>query len=132
MADFALLQRLCALCGISGREDAVRNAVIEEIAPHCAYSVDALGSVIAEKKGKKRPVRKLMICAHMDEVGMMVTSITGGGLLRFATVGGIDEKVLAGISVEIGDRAVPGVIAVKPIHLCEKDARFRLHPGKST
>lgn len=55
----------------------MRNAVIEEIAPHCAYWVDALGSVIAEKKGKKRPVRKLMICAHMDEVGMMVTSITG-------------------------------------------------------
>ncbi|MGI6261237.1 MAG: M42 family metallopeptidase [Acutalibacteraceae bacterium] len=121
MGDFALLQRLCALRGVSGREDEVRTEILKEIPSGCFVSIDPLGSVIVEKKGRKRPARKLMICAHMDEVGLIVTSVTGDGLLRFATVGGIDEKVLAGIRVEIGDCAVPGVIAVKPIHLCEKD-----------
>ena len=121
MADFALLQRLCSLRGISGREDEVRKAILQEIPSGCNVSVDPLGSVIVEKTGRNRPARKLMICAHMDEVGLIVTSVTEGGLLRFTTVGGIDEKVLAGIRVEIGDGAVPGVIAVKPIHLCEKD-----------
>lgn len=121
MGDFGLLQRLCDLRGISGREEKVRKEILKEIPSDCSVSVDPLGSVIVEKKGRKRPACKLMICAHMDEVGLVVTSVTGDGLLRFATVGGIDEKVLAGIRVEVGDRAIPGVIAVKPIHLCEKD-----------
>ena len=121
MADYALLEKLCSLPGISGREDAVREAIIAEIAPYCEYTVDALGSVIAEKKGKQRAARKLMICAHTDEVGLIVTSITSSGMLRFTTVGGIDEKMLAGIRVEVGENAVPGVITVKPIHLCSKE-----------
>lgn len=119
MADFELLRRLCALNGISGREDRVRDEILAEIRPYCkSVTVDPLGSIIAEKEGCRRPVRRLMLDAHMDEVGLIVTYISDDGQLHFESVGGIDEKVLAGIPVRVGDRLLPGVIGVKPVHLC--------------
>lgn len=132
MADFELVRRLCELDGISGREDAVRKVILEEITPYCeSVTVTPLGSIIAEKKGKKRPVRKVMLDAHMDEVGLMVTYISEDGLLHFETVGGIDEKVLAGIPVRVGNCGVPGVIGIKPIHLCSNEEAGRAVPQKN-
>ncbi len=129
MPDFALLEKLCLATGVSGREEDVRALILEEVAS-CTDSceTDALGNLIVFKRGAKRPAKKLMLSAHMDEVGFIVTGATGEGLLRFATVGGIDEKVLCGKSVTVGDRKLPGVIGARPIHLLKSDEREKAVP----
>lgn len=132
MADLKLLKDLCALRGISGCEDKVRERIIEEIKPYASsFRVDGLGNLIVEKKGKKRSAKSVMLDAHMDEVGMIVTHIDGNGQLHFSTVGGIDEKVIAGVGVEIGENAVAGVVGVKPTHLCKADERKKAVPVDS-
>lgn len=111
----AMLKELCLLNGTSGDEGAVREYIISKIEGKCEYHVDALGSVIAFKKGKKRPYKKVMLCAHMDEVGFIVTDITDDGYLKLAPVGGIDARVVADRVVTVN--AIDGVIGLKPIHL---------------
>ncbi len=116
------LAKLSELHGISGAEDDVRNYILKEIKPYCtSVEVNSTGSVIAYKKGKNNPESKLMLCAHMDEVGMIVTDVGENGLLKFATVGGIDARVLCGTPVLVGEEKLPGVIGAKPIHLLEGD-----------
>ena len=102
MADYALLQELCEARGTSGREEAVREILLREASPYGVCRVDGLGNLIVEKKGARQPKEKLMLSAHMDEVGLIITRITSEGYLRFDTVGGIDEKILPGAAVEIG------------------------------
>ena len=85
-----LLKELCLTDSISGDEKAVRELIISKIKDKCEYRVDNLGNLICFKKGKKTPEKKLMICAHMDEVGLIVTSIRSDGTLAFGCVGGID------------------------------------------
>lgn len=114
-----LLKSLCLLDGTSGSEDAVRNFIINEIKGHCEYKVDNLGNIICFKKGKKRSERCLMLDAHIDEVGLIITAVTADGFLKFDTVGGIDASILAFKTVKIGD--VFGVISSKPVHLLSKD-----------
>ncbi|MBR6392232.1 MAG: M42 family metallopeptidase [Eubacterium sp.] len=117
-----MLKELCLLNGTSGDEGAVRNYIINEIKDYCEYSVDALGSVIAFKKGRKRPNKKVSFNAHMDEVGFIVTGITDEGYLRFATVGGIDRRVCIDRVVTVGS-GVKGVIADKAYHLLSDEER---------
>lgn len=120
MADWRLLKRLCNARGISGREDEIREIILKEIRPLAdSIEITPLGNIIAVKAGARRPATKLMISAHMDEVGLIVTHITDEGLLKFTTVGGIDRRVLPGKIVTVGKK-IPGVIGVKPIHLLEK------------
>ena len=114
-----LLKNLCLLDGTSGDEGAVSEFIINEIKGHCEYKIDNLGNIICFKKGKKRPARKLMLDAHTDEVGLIITAVTADGFLKFDTVGGMDASVLAFKTVKIGD--VLGVISSKPIHLLSKD-----------
>lgn len=109
-----MLKELCLINSSSGDEKAVRDYIINEIKDYCEYSVDNLGSIIAFKKGAKKPDKKVMLCAHMDEVGLIITNITEDGYLKFDTVGGIDNKVIAGRVVKIND--ISGVIGLKPIH----------------
>ncbi len=116
-----LIKDLCSLSGISGREDSVRDFIIEKIRGYAEYSVDALGNLLVFKKGKKTAKNKVMLDAHMDEVGMIVTGITSQGFVKFAKVGGINSKVIIGRSVKVGENAVNGVIGIKPIHLVDKD-----------
>lgn len=116
-----LIKELCSLSGISGREDSVREYIIEKIKDYAEYSVDALGNLLVFKKGKNPAKNKVMLDAHMDEVGMIVTGITSQGFVKFAKVGGINSKVILGRSVRIGENAVNGVIGIKPIHLVDKD-----------
>lgn len=131
MADFSLLDRLCTARGISGSEDEVRAMILDEIRPYAtSVEVSPLGNIIAFKKGAKRPKTRLMLNAHMDEVGLIVTHITEDGLLKFAPVGGIDRRVLCGKAVTIGN-GVPGVIGAKPIHLLEKEEKEKSVPAKS-
>ncbi len=114
-----LLEKLCLLDGTSGNEDSVREFIIGEIKGHCDYRVDNLGNIICFKKGKKRSDKRLMLDAHMDEVGLIITAVTSDGFLKFDTVGGMDASVLAFKTVKIGD--ILGVISSKPIHLLSKE-----------
>lgn len=111
--------------GTSGDEGAVRQFVISQIKDCCEYSVDNLGNIIAFKKGKKTPDKKIIIDAHLDEVGLIITHIEKSGFLRFTTVGGIDTAALLFRKVRIGG-VVTGVIGGKPIHLCDGDERKKL------
>lgn len=115
------LKTLCSLQGASGREDAVRDYLIERIWLHAEYEVDALGNLLVHKKGAQRAKKKVMLAAHMDEVALIITYITEDGYLKFSPVGGIDPRVLFGRSVFVGDQKLPGVIGAMPVHLLEKD-----------
>ena len=120
MQSLELLKKLCLARGVSGNECEVRDIILKEIAPYADKTdVTPLGNIIAFKSGKKRAKTKLMLSAHMDEVGLVITHITDGGLLKFDTVGGIDKRVLPGKSVSLGT-GVHGVIGAKPIHLLKK------------
>ena len=118
-----MLKTLCLLNGTSGDEGRVREYIISEIKDYCEYSVDALGSIIAYKKGKRTPDKKVSLNAHMDEVGFIVTSITDEGYLRFSPVGGIDPRVCHDRVVSIGKKGIKGVIGDKAYHLLEKEEK---------
>ena len=115
-----LLKRLCTLDGISGDEGSVREFIISEIKDFCEWRTDNLGNIIAFKKGDKKPAKKILLDAHMDEVGLIITSITEKGFLNFTTVGGIETEALLFRAVKINDK-INGVISGKPIHLLSGD-----------
>lgn len=129
MTSLENLKTLVSLPGVSGREHAVRDAVINEIKGYADdWRVDGMGNLIVTKKGERRPKTKLMLSAHMDEVGFIVTHITKEGFLKFAAVGGIDRRVVPGRQVFVGESAVPGVIGIKPVHLVKGDDREKSIP----
>lgn len=120
------LKELTSLAGVSGDESEVRNAIINELrSMGVSYETDVLGNVIA-RKGTFGP--KVLVDAHMDEVGLMITFIERNGFLRFATVGGIDVRVLVSQRVLIGKNRVPGVLGAKAIHLQEPKERDQVIP----
>jgi putative aminopeptidase FrvX len=121
-AQTRLLERLCNACAVSGDEGEVRKIVLEEIRPVAdEVKVDALGNVLAIRSAaEETPRLRVMLSAHMDEVGLMLTQDEGDGIFRFDIVGGIDPRQLVGKPVWIGRDHVPGVIGAKPIHLTEK------------
>ena len=122
-----LLKQLCALPGVSSFEDAVRDYIKEQAAPYVdTMNVDAMGNPICFKKGAKATGTKLMLCAHMDEVGLMVRSITEDGYLKFVCVGGMDRRVLLGKQMLVGDRQIPGVIGLKAIHMTTAQERKKV------
>ncbi len=118
-----LLEKLCNLNGVSGNENAVRDFILAQIKPYADdITIDTMGSVIAFKKGEDSS-KKVMLDAHMDEVGLIISGITEKGFLRFQTVGGIDTRVLISKRVIIGDKKISGVIGMKAIHLQTRDER---------
>jgi putative aminopeptidase FrvX len=117
-----LLKELSEAVGVSGREDAVRQIIYQQVRPHVdEIKVDALGNMITLKQGQGRDRLKVMVAAHMDEIGLMITGHEGSGGLNFRTVGGILDQTLAGKRVQVGSERVPGVIGLKPIHLTQGD-----------
>lgn len=118
---FEFAKDLSLLDGISSREEEVRNYIIDKIKDidGCSYIVDNLGNLIIERKGKRTPKNKIMIDAHMDEVGLIVSYITSDGFIKFHNVGGINEKVLLGRTVKLN--GLTGVIGTRPVHLVAKD-----------
>ncbi len=125
-----LLKQLCTLDGTSGDEGAVREFVVSQIKDYCEYKIDNLGNIIAFKKGDKIPSKKLLIDAHLDEVGLIITSIEPNGFLRFKTVGGIDTAALLFRRVLINGKTF-GVIGSKPIHLMNGEERKKLPDADS-
>ncbi len=116
-----LLEKLCLTDGISGRENNVIELIISQISGKCEYEIDPMGNIIAFKKGKKRAYKKVMLSAHMDEVGFIVSYICDNGFLKFTNVGGVDSKVTLGKTVTVGENGVKGVIGSKAIHLYHGD-----------
>lgn len=111
-------RKLCALCGISGDEGAVRGYLMEQIKGFpdiLEMRVDALGNLLVHKKGRNKPKHTLLIGAHMDEVGFIVTGIEPDGKCTIAPVGGVDADVVIGRAVENPDIGI-GVIGAKPVH----------------
>ena len=103
-----LLKKLCLADGVSGNENNVSKIITEEIKDYAEVKTDALGNIIAFKKGKKTPEKKVMLYAHTDEVGFIVKSITDEGYLKFEEVGGVDERILLSSRVFIGENKIPG------------------------
>lgn len=112
------VKTLCALSGVSSWEDEVRAWLMERARPYAdELRVDAVGNLIVFKKGKKPTGNRLMLCAHMDEVGLMINRVTDEGYLKFACVGGIDRRVLIGKRVAVGPGRVAGIVGLKAYHL---------------
>lgn len=119
-----MLKSLCALSGVSGDEGEVRDFVVSVASEHADdITTDVMGNVIVFKRGLKTPAKKVMFCAHMDEVGVIVTSITDDGFLKFAMAGMVDTRVIVGKMVFIGRQRVSGVIGCKAIHLLKEKER---------
>ncbi len=117
----ALLEELCMLPGPSGDEGPVRERILQLLDGYADCTVDALGNILARKRGAQRAACQLMVDAHMDEVGLIVTGVTAQGYLRFDTLGGIDPRVLLGRRVLL--HGVAGVIGCTPVHLLGGDQR---------
>jgi putative aminopeptidase FrvX len=118
-----LLKRLTEARGVTGNEDEVRGIILELAAQAGAeVSVDRMGNVIARRPGRTGG-KKIMLAAHMDEVGFIISSISENGMLKFKPVGGIDQRILLSKRVRIGKDGIPGVIGVKAIHLQEPSER---------
>lgn len=110
-----MLKELCSLCGASGYETPVIKYICGFLKENeIPYDVDKLGNIIAFSG--KNP-HKLGICAHMDEVAFGVRGITSDGMIKFASIGGILEKILPSACVQIGENKINGVIGNKPKHL---------------
>jgi putative aminopeptidase FrvX len=124
-----LLEKLCNACAVSGDEGEVRQIVLDEV-KSCAdeVKVDAMGNVLVTRRGAGEDCPRVMLAAHMDEVGFMLVKDEEGGLFCFALVGGIDPRQLVGKPVLVGREHVPGVIGAKPIHLVDADELERTIP----
>jgi endoglucanase len=119
-----LLEKLSNAVSVSGEESEVRAIVIEEIKDFADdVKVDALGNVLVTRKSKVKDPIRVMVAAHMDEVGFMLVDDEGEGLFRFEIIGGIDNRQLVGKPVLVGKEKLPGVIGAKPIHLTTADER---------
>ena len=108
------LKAICTLDGASGDEGRVREYIKSRITADEVIT-DNLGNLLVFKRGRKTPKNKIMIAAHMDEVGFMVTDITEEGFLRFGAVGGVDPRVVLGRAVRFEGGAF-GVIGTKATH----------------
>jgi len=137
-----LLRELSQACGLPGDEGEVREVLRRALEPHVdEVRTDAMGNLICRRDGPaagrpagspgdgRRPLR-VMLDAHMDEVGLMVAGFTDGGLLRVKTCGGIDPRVLPGRSVLVGRARMPGVIGLEAVHLIEPDDHEKVVPLK--
>ena len=123
-----LLKKLCETPGISGYESKVTNIISGELQKTCdEVKIDRMGSIIALKKAEQNgdgERLKIMLAAHMDQIGFLVKSIDKNGFIRFARIGGFDVKTLVAQRVIVhGKKDLVGVIGSKPIHVLEEEEK---------
>lgn len=124
-----LLKQICEIAGAPGFEKRVRDLVVDLVNPLAdEVKVDNLGNVIAVKKGRRNPDgKRVMVAAHLDEIGFIVTHIDECGFLRFHTLGGFDPKTLTAQRVVVhGKKDLIGVMGSKPIHVMSPEERTKL------
>lgn len=122
--DLVLLEKLCDAIGVSGGEKEVRDIILKEIKDYVDdVHIDSMGNLIARKSKLNEGKPRLLLDAHMDEVGFMIVNHDGDGFYAFQKVGGIDDRILPGLKVLIGENKIPGVISSKPIHLASPSER---------
>lgn len=125
MLNIPLLAEICETPGVPGYESAITDVVLREIKSLTDHvEVDNMGNIVALKKG--RQPGKVMIAAHMDEIGFMVTHVDDNGFCRFHTLGGFDPKTLTSQRVVVhGKKDLVGVMGSKPIHLMKTEERTK-------
>jgi putative aminopeptidase FrvX len=122
------LEKLSNACGVTGRENKVRDLLGEMLKPYTdEIQIDRMENIIASKKGKPN-APKIMLAAHMDEVGLMVKTITKDGFLQFSKLGGIDDRILAAQRVVVYTKkdAYPGIVGSKPPHIQKEEERKKI------
>ncbi len=113
------LEKLCRIPSVSGFEDAMAELILSFIKDKVDRAErDTLGNVVAYKKGFGAHPQKLLLDAHMDQIGLMITKIEDNGILRFTAIGGINPLTVYGKKVRIfGKEETQGIIGMKPPHL---------------
>ncbi len=138
---FDKLKMYCELLAPSGMEGPVRDRILSDIKDSGAdYEIDTVGNLIVFKKGRKRRPCKLLVAAHMDEVGFMVTYIGEDGYLWFDAIGGIDRRVVSGRRLRFCHNNMTGIVASKSIHIqkpeefgmCEPISEMQIDIGCNT
>lgn len=123
------LKKYCDILGPSGMEDAVREAIINDIKDSGAeYETDPMGNLIVFKKGKKRRNKKVLFSAHTDEVGFMVKYIDEEGYIWFGPIGGVDRLVVSGKRIVFCESGIHGVVASKAVHMQTPQERGKCEP----
>lgn len=127
---FDILRSVCEVSGASGSEQSVAKYIENIIKPFCEECfIDNMGNVIAFKRGKQRAAKKVMLDAHMDEVGFIITNINSDGSLSFDMLGGVNIESIVAKRVTINGAI--GVVQVKPIHLLKGDEARKM-PDKAS
>ena len=128
MIDLPLLQKICAAPGVSGYEQRIRELVLKSIEGLVdEVSVDNMGNVVAVRKGRED--KRVMVAAHMDEIGFIVNHIDEEGFIRFLPLGGFDPKTLTAQRVIVhGSKDLIGVMGTKPIHIMKPEERTKAVP----
>ncbi|MEQ8839773.1 MAG: M42 family metallopeptidase [Miltoncostaeaceae bacterium] len=123
--NLELLTELCETPGTSGREERIRAIARRELEPLCdSVEVDPLGNLIARRAGGGGP--RVMLSAHLDEIGFMVTHVEDGGFLRFLPLGGFDAKTLSAQRVIVhGREDLLGVMGSRPVHIMSDEEKRR-------
>lgn len=122
------LEKLSNACGVAGREEEVRKLVKDMLKPYVdEVKEDKLGNVIGVKKGGKN-APKVMLAAHMDEIGLFVKTISKEGFLQFAKIGGIDDRILLAQKVIVHTEKGPlhGIIGSRPPHIQKEEERKKV------
>jgi len=129
-----LLKELSELNGVSGNEKPVRDFILAHLKDRLqdnlnSFRTDQIGNLLIERKGVGKEfgenLPKVLVCAHMDEIGLMITEITADGYLKFQTVGGIESGILIAKTV-VFDSGLQGVIGLKAVHLQKTEERKKI------
>jgi endoglucanase len=128
MINVALLKQICEAPGVSGFEQRIREVVLREVKDLVdEIEVDNMGNVMAIRRGKSN--KRVMVAAHMDEIGFIVNHIDEDGFIRFLPLGGFDPKTLTAQRVIVhGDKDLMGVMGTKPIHIMKPEERSKAVP----
>lgn len=122
-----LTETLCAQFGPSGCEDSVRDLILQAALPYAdAVETDPMGNLMIFRKGKTALEQPVMVCAHMDEVGVIAKKLTEDGMVKFGFLGGVDPRVVIGRRVYFRNddgETVEGVIGIKAVHLTTASER---------
>ena len=122
--ELSFLQVLSEARGVSGDEKEVRDVLAKAVKPLAdEVKVDTMGNLIVHKRGDGNSPLRVMLAAHMDEIGLMIMGADSAGFLRFRAVGGIDPRILPAKRVLVGRDKVPGIIGIKPVHLTDSNER---------